>query len=125
MPLILDGMATKVSSTVELPETASRFYLEIDHDYISAYDLEEGSTLTGSILEIGENEYGDHLEELEGSEIVFEYTGWAGRVFVSKPSFEALREWGLVKEFWVEVRITSAERDGEEIELCPKRDVPA
>lgn len=130
MALIVSGYVTKqMIPIVELSDDAAEYsnlYLELDPDYLEAYDLSDGDELIGEVVEVGEDR-NTTVDELEGTDVRFIMGGgYTNRIFAEKGSFEEFREWGFISEgFWLSVRFEKAIRDGEKIDIYTKRDVEA
>lgn len=130
MALIVSGFVTKQMIPIaesDSDETEySNLYLELDPDYLEAYDLGDGDKLVGEVKEIGEDR-NTTTEELEGTEVTFVLAGgYTNRIFAEKGSFDEFREWGFISEgFWLSVRFEKAIKNGEERDIYTKRDVEA
>jgi hypothetical protein len=130
MALIVSGFVTK--QMIPITELGDReveysdLYLELNPDYLEAYDLGDGDKLVGKVEEIGEDRH-ETVEDLEATEVSFVLAGgYTNRIFAEKGSFDEFREWGFISEgFWLSVRFEKAVRDGEEIEIYTKRDIEA
>jgi len=110
-----------------IKDRASRFYLEIPSIYLSqAYDLKTGDKVEGEILVVKSIE-GKEYPELKGREIeliIFYYLE-SDYLFITKIDWEEnFREYGLVTNFRLSVRLNKAIRkDGTEIPLYTKKDI--
>lgn len=126
MALLVSGYVTKQMMPLQDADEISDLYLELDSNYLDAYDLEDGDELIGEVEQIGEGRH-DQVEELTGTQVTFVLAGgYTNRIFAEKGSFDEFREWGFISEgFWLSVRFEKAIRDGEEIDIYTKRDVEA
>ena len=107
-----------------ISDKASRFYISIDSKYLSeAYNLSDGDIVSGKIIKIFHQR--EELKELSNREIKFIlYKLLGDTLFILKEDWEELREYGLVTNFIVSVRLEKAIcKDGKEIPLYSKRDL--
>ncbi|MHC1611062.1 MAG: hypothetical protein ACXQTW_05650 [Candidatus Methanospirareceae archaeon] len=124
MALIVGGYVGKRTVEYRREEGSSDLYLEVDSEYLDAYDIKEGDKLIGKILEVGrcpgESEYPD----LEEKEVSFIVGGIRGRIYLSERDWLMFRDRGLIKSgFWLNMRFSKAIIEGKEIEIYPKADV--
>ena len=133
MALIADLKYTSswmVGAPYKIKDEASSFYFSIPSIYLSKpYKLEVGDKIAGKILSLKDINNEEYLElvELRGKEIEFVlYPLLADdHLFIAKKDWEEnFREYGLVTNIYLSVRLEKAVRkDGVEIPLYTKRDV--
>lgn len=126
MSLSVSGFVSRAALLPESDHDASRYYLEVDPEYLRAYEIAPGDEIEGRIREVGERR-SDPVAELEGTELSLVVLEWDDRLFLDAATFDRLRDWGLVKEgFWLSATLDRASCGGSEpIDLYPKRDVEA
>ncbi|VUT27789.1 MAG: hypothetical protein SYNGOMJ08_00340 [Candidatus Syntrophoarchaeum sp. GoM_oil] len=114
------------SSLLLQPENAANAYLAVPSKYLSeAYELPEGSVITGEILGIMDL-MGRGVEEaknLINSTIIFVIMKVLGTdyLYISRDSWPLLREYGILPDdYKLRVKIISARVNEEEIKVYPK-----
>ena len=130
MALITDSKYTSSwmgGAPRSIEDKASSFNLSIGSTYLSEpYDLKVGDKIEGEIL-AGKGVGGEEYQELKGREIEFILYPLGGfdHLFISKKDWEEnFREYGLVMDIYLAVRLGKAVReDGRDIPLYTKKDV--
>ncbi len=124
MALVVGGFVAKRAIEYRREEGSSDLYLEVDPEYLDAYDIKEGDKLIGKILGVGPYMGASEYPDLEQKAVSFIVGGIRGRIYLSERDWLIFRDRGLVKSgFWLEVKLSLAMIEGREVEIYSKADV--
>lgn len=116
------------------PEKAIRACLEVRKINLSqAYELPDGTTVCGEILEVKGGGLTDKekeiVKEIEGKAIDFvlwvSTLGSTDLLYISKDSWLIFRDYAILPGmgYTIKIRLVEASHDGETVRIFPKRDV--